>query len=82
MAEETNLGECTLVLSIVKPDGEVVSKIETPYADVVNVRRRSGAPPSAILENMLESASNLAQLKANPQQNLGPRKPGGQDFNK
>ena len=84
--EEHLLNECKLVMSLTDKDGKEIAKTDIPYAELGAFRKANGAPPSVLLENLLENLRNLALYgpdgKSEAKHNLPPRKPGGVDFNR
>lgn len=83
--EEQQLNECKLVMSLVDKDGKEVANVDMQYAELGAFRKANGAPPSVLMENMLENLRNLALYGPGGQgagEHLKPRKPGGVDFNR
>ncbi len=83
--EEHKLNECKLEMSLKDKDGNELAKVDLQYAELGAFRKVNGAPPSVLLENMLENLRNLALYGPGGKSeacNLPPRKPGGVDFNR
>jgi len=83
--EDHLLNECTLVMSIKDKDGKEIAVSDIPYAELGAFRKANGAPPSVLLENLLENLRNLALYGPDGPgagAHLKPRKPGGVDFNR
>lgn len=69
----------TLRLMLIDADENVIASVDAPYDEFLNFRRKTGAPPSMLLENMLV---NLESTEQNSTVHLPPRKPGESNFNR
>ena len=77
--EENLLIDQTLTMSLTDPEGKVTATTQVSYAEILAFRKSSGAPISALLDNMFNGLNNVALYGPegkSPSNNLPPRKPG------
>ena len=79
------LNKMKVELRLVDENGEEVAKVDIPYAEIGGFRKANGAPPSVLIQNMIDNLVNIAMYGPNglsKGEPLPPRKPGGLDFNR
>lgn len=83
--DENTLNDYTLAMTLTGPDGKEIARTDVKFSEIAQFRKTNGAPPSVLLDSMLQSVTNMALYGPDgispAKNNLPPRKPGGGDNN-
>lgn len=83
--DEHQLNGLKVEMRLTDAEGKELAKVDMPYEELGTFRKKNGAPPSVLLENLLNNLVNVALYGPDGiagGTNLPPRKPGGLDFNR